>query len=61
MLSESSAGVVRATLPAVRAHAVKITSEFYPSMFAAHPELLDLFNQGNKPTASSARHWPVRW
>ncbi|WP_206796322.1 globin domain-containing protein [Amycolatopsis sp. MtRt-6] len=48
MLSPASAAVVRATLPVVRAHAVEITGEFYSSMFAAHPELLDLFNQGNQ-------------
>ena len=48
MLSPASAPVVRATLPVVRAHAVEITGEFYSSMFAAHPELLDLFNQGNQ-------------
>ncbi|NUT50629.1 MAG: hemin transporter [Saccharothrix sp.] len=48
MLSTASAEVVRATLPVVRDHAVRITGEFYPSMFAAHPELLDLFNQGNQ-------------
>lgn len=48
MLSASSAEVVRATLPVVREHAVRITGEFYPSLFAAHPELLDVFNQGNQ-------------
>ncbi|MGW5051376.1 globin domain-containing protein [Actinokineospora sp. NPDC004072] len=48
MLSAASAAVVRATLPVVRAHAVAITGHFYPSMFEAHPELLDLFNQGNQ-------------
>lgn len=40
MLSAASAEVVRATLPVVRDHAVEITGEFYPAMFAAHPELL---------------------
>jgi nitric oxide dioxygenase len=48
VLSAASSEVVRATLPAVRDHAVAITDVFYPSMFAAHPELLDLFNQGNQ-------------
>ncbi|MET8765144.1 globin domain-containing protein [Lentzea sp. NPDC004782] len=48
MLSAASAAVVRATLPVVRDHATEITAEFYPSMFAAHPELLNLFNQGNQ-------------
>ncbi len=48
MLSAASAAMVRATLPVVRDHAAEITAEFYPSMFAAHPELLNLFNQGNQ-------------
>jgi nitric oxide dioxygenase len=48
LLSPDSAAVVRATLPVVRAHAVEITGEFYSSIFTAHPELLDLFNQGNQ-------------
>ncbi|KOV88343.1 hemin transporter [Nocardia sp. NRRL S-836] len=47
-MSPASAAVVRATLPVVRDHATEITAEFYPSMFAAHPELLNLFNQGNQ-------------
>ncbi|MEU1888064.1 globin domain-containing protein [Micromonospora rifamycinica] len=50
MLSESSAAVVTATLPVVRAHADQITGRFYARMFAAHPELLDLFNRGNQAT-----------
>lgn len=50
MLTPSSAAVVTATLPAVRAHAEAITGAFYPRMFAAHPELLDLFNRGNQAT-----------
>jgi ferredoxin-NADP reductase/hemoglobin-like flavoprotein len=48
LLSPESAEIVRATLPAVVAHGTEITGRFYPSMFAAHPELLDLFNRGNQ-------------
>ncbi|MBO4163505.1 globin domain-containing protein [Micromonospora antibiotica] len=50
MLSESSAAVVTATLPVVRAHADQITGRFYARMFTAHPELLNLFNRGNQAT-----------
>ncbi|ROO60986.1 nitric oxide dioxygenase [Micromonospora sp. Llam0] len=50
MLSKSSAAVVTATLPAVQAHGEAITSRFYQRMFAAHPELLELFNRGNQAT-----------
>ncbi|WP_341721192.1 globin domain-containing protein [Micromonospora sp. FIMYZ51] len=52
MLTQSSAAVVTATLPAVRAHGEAITRRFYKRMFAAHPELLDLFNRGNQASGS---------
>ncbi|WP_203999625.1 globin domain-containing protein [Micromonospora lutea] len=48
VLTQSSAAVVTATLPAVRAHGEAITRRFYQRMFEAHPELLDLFNRGNQ-------------
>ncbi|SCE97646.1 globin domain-containing protein [Micromonospora tulbaghiae] len=52
MLSESSASVVTATLPVVRAHGEAITGCFYQRMFDAHPDLLDLFNRGNQATGA---------
>lgn len=52
MLSESSAAVVAATLPAVRAHGEAITGRFYQRMFDAHPELLDIFNRGNQASGA---------
>lgn len=48
LLSPESEGVVKATAAVVAEHAVAITSRFYPAMFEAHPELLNLFNQGNQ-------------
>lgn len=48
MLSHQAESVVRATAPVVAEHAVAITSRFYPAMLEAHPELLNLFNQGNQ-------------
>ncbi|MEV4702158.1 globin domain-containing protein [Actinoplanes sp. NPDC049316] len=50
MLTPSSAAVVTSTLPAVRSHAEAVTGVFYSRMFAAHPELLNLFNRGNQAT-----------
>ncbi|MGW5672438.1 globin domain-containing protein [Micromonospora sp. NPDC003776] len=50
VLSESSAAVVTATLPAVQAHGEAITGRFYQRMFDAHPELLNIFNRGNQAT-----------
>ncbi|MFF3491840.1 globin domain-containing protein [Streptomyces sp. NPDC002795] len=49
MLTDQSATVVRATLPAVGAAIEDITGLFYEKLFSAHPELLrDLFNRGNQ-------------
>ncbi len=55
MLSAQSESVVRATAPVVAEHAVEITSRFYPAMFEAHPELLDLFNRGNQANGDQRR------
>ncbi|PZS29943.1 MAG: hypothetical protein DLM58_14540 [Pseudonocardiales bacterium] len=48
MMSSESEVLVRATLPAVVQHGADITAAFYDTMFAAHPELLDVFNRGNQ-------------
>jgi nitric oxide dioxygenase len=55
MLSPDHAETVRATLPAVAAHGPAITGEFYTAMFAAHPELRHLFNQGNQANGEQRR------
>ena len=55
MLSQQSEAVVRATAPVVAEHAVEITWRFYPAMFEAHPELLDLFNRGNQANGDQRR------
>ncbi|MER6380984.1 globin domain-containing protein [Streptomyces sp. NPDC001250] len=53
MLSESSAVIVRATLPVVGAAIGEITERFYARLFAARPELLrDLFNRGNQASGA---------
>ncbi|GGV61389.1 globin domain-containing protein [Streptomyces thermoviolaceus] len=53
MLSDQSAAVVRATLPAVGAAIEEITERFYARLFDAHPELLrDLFNRGNQASGT---------
>lgn len=48
LLSPQAESVVRATAGVVAENAVAITSRFYPSMFEAHPELLNIFNRGNQ-------------
>ncbi len=54
-LSPTSESVVRSTASVVAAHADEITRVFYPSMFAAHPELLDVFNQANQAVGEQPR------
>ena len=55
LLSAEAAAVVAATAPAVAAHAEEITALFYPSMFAARPDLLRIFNKGNQATGEQSR------
>jgi nitric oxide dioxygenase len=55
LLSPEALSVVRATAPVVAAHADQITANFYPRMFAAHPELLRVFNQGNQATGEQSK------
>ncbi len=55
LLSAESKAVVEATAAVVAEHAEQITARFYPAMFAAHPELLRLFNQGNQATGEQSR------
>ena len=55
LLSAASAAVVRATAGVVAKHADQITARFYPRMFAEHPELLRVFNQGNQATGEQSR------
>ena len=47
-LSLSSHATVAATAAVVAAHADEITATFYPDMFEAHPELLNVFNRANQ-------------
>lgn len=47
-LSSESEAVVRATAGVVAEHADEITTLFYRGMFAAHPELLHVFNRANQ-------------
>jgi nitric oxide dioxygenase len=47
-LTPQSAQVVTATAGVVAAHAQEITRTFYPDMFAAHPELMRVFNKANQ-------------
>lgn len=48
MLSPEARPYIQASVPVLREHGLTITQTFYKSMFAAHPELTDLFNMGNQ-------------
>ncbi len=48
MISAISRPYIAASVPVLRAHGVAITTTFYRHLFAAHPELTDLFNMGNQ-------------
>ncbi|QYF91717.1 NO-inducible flavohemoprotein [Massilia sp. PAMC28688] len=39
---------IDASVPVLREHGLAITQTFYRNMFAAHPELTNLFNMGNQ-------------
>lgn len=48
MLSKNARVLIEASVPVLREHGGAITSCFYGKMFAAHPELKNLFNMGNQ-------------
>lgn len=55
MLSTQQREIVAATVPALREHGETITRTFYGDMFAAHPELYNLFNPANQRDGGQAR------
>lgn len=55
MLTPDQLSIVKATVPALEAHGETITRHFYASLFAAHPELLNIFNPANQKTGKQAR------
>lgn len=54
-ISSPQIELVKATVPALQAHGESITRAFYRSMFAAHPELLNIFNPAHQATGEQAR------
>ncbi|ERL55975.1 globin domain-containing protein [Psychrobacter aquaticus] len=48
MASPKTLEIVKATIPVLEEHGTTITTVFYKNMFAAHPELLDIFNETNQ-------------
>lgn len=52
MLSEAARPYIDASVPVLREHGVAITTHFYNAMFAAHPELKNIFNMGNQASGT---------
>ncbi|MGH8854157.1 MAG: globin domain-containing protein [Telluria sp.] len=52
MISSASRPYIDASVPVLREHGLAITTTFYRSMFAAHPELTNLFNMGNQASGA---------
>ncbi|WP_338753332.1 NO-inducible flavohemoprotein [Bacillus sp. FJAT-52991] len=48
MLSEKTIEIVKATAPVLEVKGKEITTYFYKTMFADHPELLNIFNHANQ-------------
>jgi len=47
-LTEEQKQILKSTAPMFKEHGTEITSILYKHMFAAHPELLDIFNRTNQ-------------
>ena len=52
MVSAVARPYIDASVPVLREHGVTITRTFYRNMFAAHPELTNIFNMGNQANGS---------
>lgn len=48
MLDQQTKDIIKATIPVLEQHGTTITQTFYKNMFAAHPELLNVFNKTNQ-------------
>ena len=48
MLSKQTMDIVKSTAPVLEVHGTAITKTFYKNLFAAHPELLNIFNHANQ-------------
>ena len=52
MLTTAQIETIKATVPAVSAHARDITEHFYPLLFNRYPQVLDYFNKANQGKGS---------
>ena len=52
MISAASRPYIDASVPVLREHGLAVTTTFYRNLFAAHPELSNLFNMGNQASGA---------
>ncbi|RYG24784.1 nitric oxide dioxygenase, partial [bacterium] len=55
MLTDAQLAIVKATVPVLQQHGETITKTFYRNLFAAHPELKDIFNMANQAKGDQPR------
>lgn len=55
MLAPNQIAIIKATAPVVAQHAERITSVFYPLMFARYPQVREVFNQAHQQGGSQPR------
>ena len=55
MLQQQTIDIIQATVPVLEVHGLTITKTFYKNMFAAHPELLNIFNHTNQEKVVNKR------
>ncbi len=55
MLDQHTIDTVESTIPLLAEHGHAITKHFYDKMFAAHPELKNIFNENNQRDGNQAR------
>lgn len=48
MLDQQTKEIIKLTVPVLEQYGTEITQTFYKNMFAAHPELLNIFNKTNQ-------------
>ena len=54
-LSQHTIDIIKATVPAVAAHAEDITAHFYPLMFREFPEVKAFFNQSHQQSGAQSK------
>ncbi|SFJ10715.1 nitric oxide dioxygenase [Thermoflavimicrobium dichotomicum] len=55
MLSPKTISIIKSTVPVLKEHGEKITTHFYQTMLAAHPELNNIFNQAHQKLKDQPR------